>query len=52
MADQDPSMFRKRHIDDTGPAIATDFDDRLDRPFDSVAIAAKQQQFDDDLKQE
>ena len=45
-------MFRKRHIDDTGPAIATEFDDRLDRPIDPVAIAAKQQQFDDDLKQE
>ena len=29
-----------------------DFDDRLNRPIDPVAIATKQQQFNDDLKQE
>ena len=52
MTDQDPSMFRKRPIDNPGSVIATDFDDRLDRPIDPVAIAAKQQQFNNDLKQE
>ena len=45
-------MYRKRPIDNPGSVIATDFDDRLDRPIDPVAITAKQQQFNDDLKQE
>ena len=45
-------MYRKRPIDNPGSVIATDFDNHLDRPIDPVAIAAKQQQFNDDLKQE
>ena len=45
-------MYRKRPIDNPGSVIATDFDDRLDRPIDPIAIADKQQQFNDDLKQE
>ena len=52
MTDQDPSMYRKRPIDNPGSVIATDFDDCLDRPIDPVAIATKQQQFNDNLKQE
>ena len=52
MTDQDPSMYRKRPIDNPGSAIATDFNDRLDHPIDPVAIVAKQQQFNDELKQE
>ena len=41
-------MYRKRPI--PGPVIATDFDDCLDRPIDPIAIAVKQQQFDDNLQ--
>ena len=39
-------------MDNPRPAIVTENDDRLDRSIDSVAIAAAQAQFDDDLKQQ
>ena len=45
-------MYRKRPIDNPGSVIATDFDNCLNRPIDPVAIVAKQQQFNDELKQE
>ena len=43
-------MYRKQPIDNPGPVIAADFDDRLDRPIDPVAIATEQQQFNDNLQ--
>ena len=52
MTDQDPSMYRKQPIDNPGPVITTDLDDRLDCTNDPVAIAITQIRFDDDLKQE
>ena len=39
-------------MDNPGPVIATELDDRLDRTTDPVAIAVAQIRFDDDLKQE
>ena len=39
-------------MDNPGPVITTELDDRLDRTTDPVAIAVAQIRFDDDLKQE
>ena len=39
-------------MDNPGPVISTELDDRLDRTTDPVAITIAQIRFDDDLKQE
>ena len=52
MTDQDPSIARKRPVDNPRSAIVTEHDDRLDRSLDPVTIAVAQAQFDDDLKQQ